>query len=99
MNNKALYFTLLKNFNGRQMVDELIKTIEEADFGKTSQTAHALKGTSLNLGFIQLAGVAKNIETYATSKKEAHHLIAPLNEALEATLLNITILFESEGIK
>jgi len=94
MNNKKLYFTLLKNFSGRQMADELIKSIKDADFGKTAQIARTMRGTAANLGLKTLEDIAASVEGQATLKMDAAPLITALDEAADLTARCIKSLLE-----
>lgn len=96
MNNKKLYLSLLNRFTGRKMADELIQSINEGDFTKAQQAAHALKGVSANLGLSELMRIAANIEAQAKMQVESLQLIATLDQAVDAAAASIKLLLEFE---
>jgi len=98
MNNKKLYFNLLKGFSGRKMADELIQNIQSIDYIKTAQAAHALKGVSANLGLVKLTGIASNIEAQAKAEIDSKLLIATLDEAVNEAVDFINNLLRNEGM-
>ena len=96
-NNKKLYFRLLSSFKGRQMTDEVIKSISEGDFNKVSAAAHAIKGVASNLGLDHLAGIAKSIEEQAKLQVIADNATDLIEKACEDASAAIKTLLESEG--
>lgn len=99
MNNKKLYFTLLKNFTGREMAAEIIGRIAADDLPKVAHTAHALKGVAANLGLTEVSSIASVIETQAKNGISAAQLASSLNTAVDATMISIRKLLESEGVQ
>lgn len=94
MNNKNIYLSILKKFSGRDMADEIIRSINEDDFIKTRQAAHTLKGVSANLGLPELMRISADIEALAKQEMPSISLIASLEETVQATTRSIEILLE-----
>lgn len=99
MNNKNLYFMLLKNFTGSKTAAELITAVQEGNFAQMSHTAHTLKGVSANLGLTYLSDIAATIEKRAKNMTDAGDLVSSLAKAIDATMISINRLLESEGIQ
>ncbi|XWE64003.1 response regulator [Sporomusa sphaeroides] len=99
MNNKKLYFTLLKNFTGPEMVAEIISLIETNEPVKTAHTAHALKGAAANLGLTELGAIAAAIEIQAKNGINVTQLTSSLTTTMDATINLIHKLLEREGVR
>ena len=98
-NNKMLYFTLLNNFQGQTMVDELKRVIVRNDSAKMAQAAQALAGSAGNLGLDRLAEVAQAIDKRARTRISADDLLTGLDEAINATTEAISKLMQAEGVQ
>ncbi|MCL1906134.1 MAG: response regulator, partial [Clostridiales bacterium] len=98
MNNKALYFTLLRNFSGRAQVDELMTHIIKNDHEQTMQKANAIKGVAANLGLNGLLAVIDDILDHAKMEVSSTQLVGELDDAVEKSLKAINQLLEGEGI-
>lgn len=96
MNNKKLYFNMLTRFNGRQMVDELISSMKDADFPSIIKNAHTLKGVAANLALIELKNLAADIEARAKTEMECVDMAAVLDEAVNTVDQSIKMLMEEE---
>nr|MBP9626961.1 response regulator [Synergistaceae bacterium] len=83
MSNKKLYLTLIKNFLSAGMANELIRSIKDGDSIKTQRTAHALKGVSANLGFIEVNTLVSRIEAEAKMAIDSTENIAGLEIAID----------------
>jgi signal transduction histidine kinase/DNA-binding response OmpR family regulator/HPt (histidine-containing phosphotransfer) domain-containing protein len=99
MNNKTLYFTLLHNFSGRALADEMIAHIKNNDFRQTEQKAHAIRSMAANLGLSELLKVINDIEGHAKMKISSAMLINKLDETITRTLSSIKQLLEGEGVQ
>lgn len=98
MNNKKIYFKLLKSFVDQKMVDGLVVSMNSDDFSKIAQEAHALKGVTANLGLKELNKSAVDIEAKAKSGTKTSELIPSLKEADKEASQSIDTLLESEGV-
>lgn len=96
MNNKKLYFRLLRSFSGRKMADDIIAAVEGGEHAPVQQAAHALKGVAANLGMPQLKDISLQIETRAKSAESADYLVPTLEQAVEAGEAAIERLLASE---
>ena len=99
MNNKKLYFTLLKNFTGQEIVAEIISLIETDEPVKAANTAHALKGAAANLGLTELSAIAAVIEIQAKNGINVTQLTSSLTTTMDATIILIQKLLEREGVR
>jgi HPt (histidine-containing phosphotransfer) domain-containing protein len=97
MNNKNLYITMLGRFKVRQMTETLLDTIKEGDFEKITFAAHALKGTSGNLGFPTLYKLTGQMEAMAKTEEDVSHLVAPLEELVDIIVKAIQDFIAAEG--
>ena len=97
MNNKKLYITMLGRFKVRQMTDALLEAVKTGDHEKIGFAAHALKGTSANLGFPTLAKAASEVEVHAKAQTDSSHLLAPLEELVEVVVAAIQEFVQKEG--
>ena len=83
INNLPLYVRLLGKFKGRELADDLAKAVSSKDADKIIYSAHALKGTSANLGFPTVCKVAGEIEKLAKSNEDASHLLPELSKVID----------------
>ena len=96
VNNQKLYFKLLGSFKGREMENEIIKQIDNADAIKTGRAAHALKGVASNLGLSEIVKIAESIETQAKVGAVPQDMLQPLHAAVDETLDAIARLLEKQ---
>ena len=89
INNLPLYLRLLGKFKGRELAMELAKAVEGKDPEKIIYSAHALKGTSANLGFPTVCKVAGEIEQLAKSNEDASHLLPELSKVVDDLMTQI----------
>ena len=99
MNNKTLYFTLLNNFSGRALADEMIAHIKNKDHKQTEHKAVAIRSMAASLGLNELQRVLDDIEGHAKMEVSSIALIDKLEEIITETLCSIKRLLEGEGIK
>ena len=62
-NNKKLYMMLLKKFDGKAMLDDLVNKIKSGDVAVAEASAHTLKGVAANLSLSELRFKADEIDT------------------------------------
>ena len=60
--NKKLYVMLLKKFDGKTMLDDLINKIKKGDSEAAAAQAHTIKGLAANLSLKDLKSRAEDIE-------------------------------------
>ena len=89
INNLPLYVRLLGKFKGRELADDLAKAVVSGNAEKIIYSAHALKGTSANLGFPAVCKIAGEIEHLAKSNEDASHLLPELSNVIESLMTNI----------
>ena len=89
INNLPLYVRLLGKFKGRELADDLAKAVVGGDPDKIIYSAHALKGTSANLGFPAVCKVAGDIEQLAKSNEDASHLLPELSKVVDDLMAQI----------
>ena len=89
INNLKLYKTLLGKFNGRELANDVIAAINAKDSTNVVHSAHALKGTSANLGFPEVCKITDEIENLGKGGNDASHLIEPLNASVNALMETI----------
>jgi len=61
-NNKRLYIMLLKKFDGKTMLDDLISKIKSGDIAAAEASAHTIKGLAANLSLSDLRAKAESID-------------------------------------
>ena len=61
-NNKKLYIMLLKKFDGKKMLDELLEKIQGGDIAGAAAAAHTIKGLAANLSLADLRAKAESID-------------------------------------
>jgi len=61
-NNKRLYVMLLKKFDGKAMLDDLVTKIKSGDVAAAEASAHTLKGLAANLSLSDLFSHAESID-------------------------------------
>ncbi|MCL2499853.1 MAG: Hpt domain-containing protein [Defluviitaleaceae bacterium] len=86
MNNKKLYITMLGRFKVRQMADEVMEAIKSGDHERIVFAAHAIKGTSGNLGFPTLSKLSGEMEVLAKQEQDASHLVPQLGELVAVVI-------------
>ncbi|MCL1877431.1 MAG: Hpt domain-containing protein [Defluviitaleaceae bacterium] len=84
MGNMSLYARLLSRFDGRKMSENIITAIDSNDEKALGQAAHALKGTSANLGFPVIIKVVSEIDVLCREGKSCEHLKQDLIDATES---------------
>jgi len=84
MGNLALYIKLLKRFDGRKMVNQLIDSILEGDVDKIIQQAHALRGAASNLSLPTLHSIVDRIEESASQGQDPIGFADELEAATDA---------------
>ncbi|MDE7278618.1 MAG: Hpt domain-containing protein [Oscillospiraceae bacterium] len=70
MDNSEIYITFLKRFPDEDRITPIKDAVSEKNFEKLSQTAHKLKGVSVNLGMTELSEAAHRLELQAKEKTE-----------------------------
>ena len=78
INNMPLYMRLLGKFKGRELANELAVAVRSGDVEKIVYSAHALKGTCANMGFLEVCRVSGDIEALAKAGQDANHLLDEL---------------------
>ena len=96
INNLPLYIRLLGKFKGRELAQNLADAVKSGDPEKIIYSAHALKGTSANLGFPVVCKVAGDIEALAKSNQDATELLPELSLVID-DLMNQIEKFISEA--
>ena len=61
-NNKRLYIMLLKKFDGKLMLEDLLTKIKSGDVAAAEASAHTLKGVAANLSLADLRFKAEEID-------------------------------------
>ena len=97
INNLPLYVRLLGKFKGRELADDLAMAVSGGDSEKIIYSAHALKGTAANLGFLAVCKVASDIELHAKSNKDASHLLPELSKVINDLMAQIEKFIAEEG--
>lgn len=96
MNNKKLYFRLLRSFSGLKMAEDIGVAVGDGDHGHVQQAAHALKGVAANLGLRELMSVSLKIEARAKGLEAAEDLLPGLKTAVDAAEEAIECLLAKE---
>ena len=89
INNLPLYVRLLGKFKGHELADDLAQAVSGGDPEKIIYSAHALKGTSANLGFPTVCKIAGDIEHLAKSNEDATHLLPELSKVIDDLMAHI----------
>ena len=97
INNLPLYVRLLGKFKGRELADDLAKAVTGNDPEKIIYSAHALKGTSANLGFPSVCKVAGEIELLAKSNQDSSHLLPELSKVVDDLMVQIEKFVKEAG--
>ena len=93
-NNKKLYTALLKKFEGKSMVDDLIGKIKSGDTSASAAQAHTIKGIAANLSLKDLRDKSERLEKRIKSlaaldtdtldiERSVEYTLAAVNEWLE----------------
>ena len=93
VNNKKLYFKLLKSFNGRGMAEQITQAIQKEEYKEAAAICHALRGTAANLAMHPLADAVKKVEERLKSGECPKDLLPSLEEnikTVEAAIIEIT---------
>ena len=61
-NNKKLYIMLLKKFDGKTMIDDLVAKVKSGDAAAAEASAHTIKGLAANLSLADLRAKAESID-------------------------------------
>ena len=96
MGNLKLYLRLLGRFDGAKMADAIVQAASAGDRTVVVQATHALRGTAANLGFPVVRKIAEEIETLSKAGEDCAHLLAPLNDAVEALSASIVNLLAEQ---
>ena len=97
INNLQLYVRLLGKFKGRELADDLAQAVCGGDSEKIIYSAHALKGTSANLGFPNVCKIAGEIEQLAKSNEDASHLLPELTKVMDDLMTHIERFLSEAG--
>ena len=89
INNLPLYIRLLGKFKGRELANDLANAVNLKDSEKIIYSAHALKGTSANLGFPLVSKVSGEIEHLEKLNQDASHLLPELEQVIEDLMIQI----------
>ena len=95
MNDKKLYFQLLKSFDAKKLADELIAGINAGDFKAAAVAAHTIKGIAANLGLTSLWELSKEVEAQAKAQNNLSSFVESINNITGKTLDAIEILVKS----
>lgn len=98
MNNKKIYFNLLKRFDGRELTNDLINNMKDGDFPNIKKNAHTLKGVAANLALAELRNLAIDIEARAKAEEDCSDMTDALDEAVNAANRSIRTLLERADI-
>ena len=88
--NKKLYITILKKFDGKAMLEDLLKKIEIGDSAAAAAQAHTIKGLAANLSLKDLRVKAEKIELKIKSGEkdikdiDTFEIDRSLNQTVEA---------------
>jgi HPt (histidine-containing phosphotransfer) domain-containing protein len=97
MNNKKLYITMLGRFKARQMTDDVLAAIQSGNHERITFAAHALKGTSGNLGLPMLAKLTGEMEALAKQERDISHMVTELEVLIETVICAIAEFVEKES--
>jgi len=61
-NNKRLYLMLLKKFDGKSMLEDLVTKIKSGDVAAAEASAHTIKGVAANLSLAELRFKSEEID-------------------------------------
>ncbi|MDR1124420.1 MAG: Hpt domain-containing protein [Elusimicrobiota bacterium] len=86
VNNRALYFKLLNNFQGRDFAQKIIDAANDKNYEAVAQAAHTLKGVAANLSLTALSEISLQIELLAKQSRDIGHLKEECTETVEKTL-------------
>ena len=85
--NRRLYRKLLRDFAGNY--ENIAGRLAAADFIEARSLAHGLKGVSSNLGAVQVAAIAEEIEQSARVESDFSKWLEPLNQVISALVRQI----------
>ena len=61
-NNKKLYIMLLKKFDAKKMLDDLLEQVKSGDISAAAASAHTIKGLAANLSLADLREKAESLD-------------------------------------
>ena len=61
-NNEKIMMMVLKKYNGRELLTNILENLGKSDFEKAAFDAHTLKGVAANLSLNLVAEAAKTVE-------------------------------------
>ena len=96
MNKKELYVSLLKRFNGQDLVTQLAEAISRGDTAQAARLAHTIRGSSSNLGLKRLFELSGVIEKMARTNINSADMIEQLNDTAKATFEQIQVFLSTE---
>ena len=91
-NNKKLYIMLLKKFDGKQRLDELLSKIKSGDVVAAEASAHAIKGLAANLSLADLRAKSEEIDIQLKAGNiniNTAEIVESMDKTLEAVNLFI----------
>ena len=97
VNNKKLYLKLLGSFKGQAMTEAIVDALQTGDLKTAASTAHALKGTALNLALPAISDVAGIIETQAKAGEDPSSHVPALTDVMNKTAKAIQMTIDKEA--
>jgi len=94
LGNLQIYIKLLKKFELRQVITNLIECIEKNSHNEVIRQSHMLKGTASNLSLIALYEILNEVEGHAKSGQEVGTFTAALRTTMEETEKSIAAFIE-----
>ena len=95
-NNKKLYIMLLKKFDGKTMLDELLAKVAGGDVTAAEAAAHTLKGVAANLSLADLRAETEAIDNQL-KKGDINVDTADLEIIMEETVKAVKIWLEENA--
>ncbi|MCL2389801.1 MAG: response regulator [Endomicrobia bacterium] len=86
MNDKNIYFRLLKSFEGVKFANDLINSIKSGDYKTASIVAHTIKGISANLSLHELWELSKEVEAQAKANNVPAGFIDEIKDVIDKTM-------------
>jgi len=84
VNNKKLYFRLLKKFSARKFMDQIFEFVAQGNSDEAIKSCHSLRGTASNLAMNALADVTLQLEEKLVAGEPVDDMLPLLRENLEA---------------
>jgi HPt (histidine-containing phosphotransfer) domain-containing protein len=97
MGNLKLYMRLLGKFDGAKLSGAIVEAIEAGDMRGVSQAAHALRGTSANLGFPVVKNVTEEIENRSKAEQDCSEYVDELKMAADSLAAAIGRFLEEQS--